>query len=397
MKRIIFTLCILFSLFIHLKIRAENIDRNSFNKKVDYINCSLTDAYISSLVEEKENYDKIKPDLSKNSLDNPVSFESLSKLLKENNFTKTEKSLSSIIDKRKLKYWEGIDNNDLISILFNNDDLTDKYKDALSDKTDQLKKELFDKFQVEVQRTELKKSQPTDTCDLENRVSLLENSLKNDTNNSFWQFSFNIWTFFFSAIFSVIVGAIIFFIMRDYNLDLEERINRRVKIRDFELTKESLTRTIYDLESSVKKSSNSVYNLENKFSCRDNVSNLTLTPKLIEEKPKELYQQEFFMSTPNKDGSFNQSSFSLIFRPTASIYRFVIQSPDNNRASFYFADDEKAVSTAVNYPDTYIDPVCIPENAINYNAKRIITIKPGIAEKDSDKWTVIKKAIIKYE
>lgn len=119
--------------------------------------------------------------------------------------------------------------------------------------------------------------------------------------------------------------------------------------------------------------------------------------ELNQQEPVRQKKGEFYMSTPNSDGSFNQSSYSPTFKPTASFYRCVVQSANSQRASFFFVDDEKAVINAINYPDTYIDPVCTAENAINYSARKIKTSVPGIMEKSGDKWVLIRKAIISYE
>lgn len=120
----------------------------------------------------------------------------------------------------------------------------------------------------------------------------------------------------------------------------------------------------------------------------------------LEVETKDLLKikdEEFFMSTPNIDGSFNQSSYSKSLKPTASYYRFIVHTSNNSRANFFFVDDEKAVISATDYPQTYIDPTCISENAVNNHAKRILTLEPGIVEKSGDKWVLIKKASIRYE
>jgi hypothetical protein len=120
-------------------------------------------------------------------------------------------------------------------------------------------------------------------------------------------------------------------------------------------------------------------------------------PDLNQQEPVRQKKGEFYMSTPNNDGSFNQSSYSPIFKPSASYYLFVVNSANSLQASFFFVDDEKAVITAIHYPDTYIDPVCTAENAINYSARKIKTSVPGIMEKSGDKWVLIRKATISYE
>jgi len=120
-------------------------------------------------------------------------------------------------------------------------------------------------------------------------------------------------------------------------------------------------------------------------------------PTIDISEPKEAKVEEFFMSTPNDDGSFNQSNSSQFFRPTASFYRFIINNSNNTKANFFFVDDEWAVATASDFPQTYIDPVCEAVNAVNNHSKRIVTLHQGIVEKSGDKWVLIKKASIRYE
>lgn len=114
----------------------------------------------------------------------------------------------------------------------------------------------------------------------------------------------------------------------------------------------------------------------------------------VPEKPK---QEVFYMATPNEDGSFEVSSRSDEFRATQSLYQFVINSNDTTKASFTFYSDEAGIRDAVNYPHTYIAPVCEPDNALNQNARQILTIQPGLAEKRNTRWIVTQKTKIRYQ
>ncbi len=111
----------------------------------------------------------------------------------------------------------------------------------------------------------------------------------------------------------------------------------------------------------------------------------------------ELKTETFFLSTPNSDGSFNDSSVSPTYKEGASIYRFT--KVGNNRAKFQIDEREASVKLALTYPDKSIDPVCDAVNAFNPKAKRITTVEAGEAELVNDKWIVNKtqKAKISYE
>ncbi|WP_373511608.1 hypothetical protein [Persicitalea sp.] len=104
----------------------------------------------------------------------------------------------------------------------------------------------------------------------------------------------------------------------------------------------------------------------------------------------------FYLSTPNSDGSFNNSSANPAYKEGASIYKF--QNTKDNHAKFKIDENDASVKLALAYPDKNIDPVCDALNAFDPKARRIFTVEPGIAELAGDnKWKVITKARIRYE
>lgn len=105
--------------------------------------------------------------------------------------------------------------------------------------------------------------------------------------------------------------------------------------------------------------------------------------------------QNFYLSTPNSDGSFNNSSANPSYKEGASIYKF--QNTKDSLAKFKIDEHEASVRLALAYPDKNIDPVCDALNAFDPKARRIYTVEPGIAELIGDKWKVITKAKIRYE
>jgi len=106
--------------------------------------------------------------------------------------------------------------------------------------------------------------------------------------------------------------------------------------------------------------------------------------------------ETFYLSTPNSDGSFNESSASPSYREGASIYRFT-KVANSSKAKFQIDDREASIKLALQYPDKNIDPVCDAINAFNPKAKRIVTDSAGEAELTGDKWIKNSKAKIKYE
>ena len=115
--------------------------------------------------------------------------------------------------------------------------------------------------------------------------------------------------------------------------------------------------------------------------------------KIAEEFPvpeKEI----FYLSTPNIDGSFNNSSASVNYRDSASIYRFTKIS--KSVANFQIDEKEASVKLALQFPDKNIDPVCDAVNSFNSKANTIFTTEAGKAELVGEKWIIIYKSKIRY-
>lgn len=112
------------------------------------------------------------------------------------------------------------------------------------------------------------------------------------------------------------------------------------------------------------------------------------------EEP-EIKPEIFFISTPNSDGSFSESSASTAYKEGASIYRFT--KIGTNIAEFHIEEKEASVKLAIQYPELRIDPLCDAENAFDPKATRIITVHPGEAELQGGKWVRNTKAKIRYE
>ena len=147
---------------------------------------------------------------------------------------------------------------------------------------------------------------------------------------------------------------------------------------------------IRDLESQISLLSNKL-NDNNKSLKENSGSNYNQSPTIIAETGTDF----FYLSTPNADGSFNESSVSLNYKGGASIYKF--KKLSNSKSSFQIDDKESSVRLALQFPDKNIDPVCDALNAFNPKATKIKTDQPGEAELQNGKWVVTKKSKIRYE
>lgn len=216
-------------------------------------------------------------------------------------------------------------------------------------------------------------------------------------------FSFNFWTLFLTFLFLIVI-ALHIILSRKISAVEKNLENKFGKIKND--NSRPLSSLPIDYSSKIKNLENQIRDVEYqlKNSIQKNLSNNIVTdstiPKInnevkLEVPPKPI-QEVFYMATPDQN-NFDISSLSNTFKPTQSLYEFKVDNYDKSKASFTFYSDEIGIRDAVNYPHTYLDPVCESQNALNQNAKSINTIKPGIAVKRNDKWVVTTKAKIKYE
>lgn len=145
---------------------------------------------------------------------------------------------------------------------------------------------------------------------------------------------------------------------------------------------------IRDLESQIEK-------IKTQLNTSNTVSIITSNSANQETKQPEMKVETFFLSTPNSDSSFNESSASLTYKDGATIYLFT--KIGSNKVKFQIDEKEASAKLALQFPDKNIDPVCDAVNAFNPKASRITTVENGEAELQNGKWILIKKAKIKYE
>jgi hypothetical protein len=125
---------------------------------------------------------------------------------------------------------------------------------------------------------------------------------------------------------------------------------------------------------------------------KDEDSNLETRKQLVENKTS---NEAIYLSTPNIDGGFNDSSSSISYKEGASIYRFIKSS--TNEASFQIDDRESSIKMAMQFPEKNILPVCDSENEYEPKFTKVRTIEPGKVSLEGGKWNVKRKAKIRYE
>ena len=82
-----------------------------------------------------------------------------------------------------------------------------------------------------------------------------------------------------------------------------------------------------------------------------------------------------------------------------SVFKLILEDANSEKAEFEIVDSDFILRMVVNSPDTYLYPVCIPENSNQNYSGEIITVKRGVAHKVDGKWKVNEedKATIKFQ
>ena len=110
----------------------------------------------------------------------------------------------------------------------------------------------------------------------------------------------------------------------------------------------------------------------------------------------ELNSTVFYLSTPNRDGSFADMR-SDAFDPSQSLYRFEIADEWGDEAIFSFMDHPATVAEALRLPETFLQPVCHFEGGVQPGARHIVTVEPGRAAREGLRWIVYEPAMIQFE
>lgn len=384
------------------------VTKDSFEKAVDYVNCKAIELTLSSKVLSafksecpcgNTSYDKIVAFLTKNgNLNKSIS---LSKEI--NDLKKNSNQFESKQDAQ----------NFLADEIFED---PNRYKEigefaarrkgssALSD----LRQSILDDL-TNILVEETKPANPVVTASEEQENALDQRLKKLEQEDQKFNGSFLGSVRDLLIILSIIIGLLTLALLlrRKSNNNYEEIINRLLKSnrlqshiqnsislrpatpnptsRSSELS--DAFKRINDLEQQVK-------NLKDRLS-EASSSQPVIHQNYTEAKPTESRAESFFLSNPNSDGSFNESSASSSYKEGASIYRFTKLA--QNRANFQIDEKSTSVKLALQYPDKNIDPACDALNAFNAKAQKIATVDPGEAELKNGKWVVIKKASIKYE
>lgn len=248
----------------------------------------------------------------------------------------------------------------------------------------------------------------TKQSNIERRVSELENNHKISANTS-WLNGITSQIIFVAIITSLLFTFLTLFLVPKLFYTNDNEVSNSVrnyvkkKINEAGYTRASSNNQF--ISSELRDASNRIRDLESQINrLKIDIEKLkqpkSTHPSIASTSNQEVRQPEpkteiLFLSTPNSDGSFNESSASNTYKDGASIYR--LMKTGSAIAKFQIDEKETSIKLALQYPDKNIDPACDAENAFNSRANRISTIKMGEAELQNGKWIINSKAVIRYE
>jgi len=406
-------------------LTQAQVSEDAFKKAVDYVNCKTVELSLNSKHDILEQY---KQSCSCN---NGASFNEINNLLKSVSDVDKTIALSNEIETLKTSYSKTWKTNEDAIWFLTETAFKDKTKyqklvkfaekrntDAtFSTFKSDLKKELLpilsavaESSNTNVQSTGKEAQEPKQT--IEERLKALEQRPEPEVEDKGWFDGFTFQIDVFSIILSVIIMFLILKIVyggSDGGSDVSESIKGYVISKINEAQSKSVGNSgsgassfeVNKLKDEIEKLRGEVKELSYKIES-SKIPLEIVQPRYEQQswqdtKQPEVKTETFFLSTPNSDGSFNDSSVSPTYKEGASIYKFT--KVGNNRAKFQIDEREASVKLALTYPDKSIDPVCDAVNAFNPKAKRITAVDVGEAELLNDKWIVNKsqKAKIRYE
>jgi len=411
-KRLVFFSLIFFSLVNAAE--PANMGKESFERLVDYVNTEVTIRYLETLTQKKDqdNLNELKAILPANTIDIPVDYSSLEDQLKKHNFERTLRSLTFIINERKLVYDPYLSDQDLIREIFETRNfpnlLLSQINIILSDVHANLLTYYLNKNEIGEDVGDVDYNNGEYIVKQE-AVGVVPTKPKDGSKGIYNVYSFIgiilIMTVFFVVFYTIRINQ-----LKTSNYEREKRnktdrekelikmrenINRQydVKVRQYEEMINKLRNEIYDL-----KRKSIVQNRE--LSHQSSESIRKPTEGSYAEKQKEVvYQMDsgkklFYMGAPSKEGFFLESKKES-HRTGMSMYRF--EQLDSFTAKFWFDGDEISTNDAIRTPHIYLEPVCEMENKVFSSAKKLRTVKEGIVQLYAEQWKCLQKAILRYE
>jgi hypothetical protein len=127
----------------------------------------------------------------------------------------------------------------------------------------------------------------------------------------------------------------------------------------------------------------------------DFVSTSTATQQKTASPESDATGRQLFFPVPDKKTGQFRSVLGKDSIAGYSVYQFVIDAKDENRASFSLIKTEKVQTAVLNFPEAYLLHACEAEGVPGIS-KKIEPLVQGIARHEGDYWIIEQKAKIRY-
>jgi hypothetical protein len=416
---------ILSFLFLFANItKADKCEQINCNQIKDYINAKLIQGCIEKIAEkdkkEKTNYDVFKSKLESNTIEKPLSYTDLSKLLNDNNFKSVSSKIGEKINAVNFSI-ENIENNDTIAEkIFHSVaiKLTAAQKAGIKD-YDKLKADLILQIKTYINTRVLPESNASieKAEDLPNtQQEQTEVTSENSEAKTIKEYSSS-WlnTILYPGIIPLVFLIIIFLLLNSKINELKMKYrNLKSENENYKMssrTNSNQNQNNFQQNVTISKSEFEKYlgNSERFESFKNELEKLKNQIAII-EKPKSTnnqYQNEsnvqitptnlsndiFYMKYPVAN-SFSNNHKSNTKENT--IYKFRIKS-NKTEADFEIHTEGVKIEEIISMVEKAIKSGCEENNIPTNSTKNIRTIKSGLVTLEGDKWVIKQKAMIKYE
>ena len=411
-------------LFTSLSLNAQN-SKEEYDKAVDYCACKIAYAYTNQYIsngkaesynqnefnKEKKAFESIiKQKLENCKIEDDITFDKLKTLLSKNNFSGLAGKLESAVKESKkvninnINKQQAIDN--ILNGFYSNEDFSKivlKYS-AVKELKSSLETDLNTTLNSFEEQTSSENNETINTAEsiTTNEINHSNSNINRIDNNQSESTIFPNW-----LLFVLILLAFIFLFFYNYrnNRKLNSRIDKRLRTSEYEQNKVSpnqfnnqsknntrferdINQRIIDIEESIR----NIQKENHLYQTTQQPKQIVQVKNIPQTNPKET-QKFVFAKTPINDKVFN--ALDVTEDKDGKFYKFILK--ENNLAEFEFFNTENSAKRALNAPDSFLYPACEETEPLNQNANKIITIKPGIAIKQENKWIVKEKAQITYE
>lgn len=370
MRKLITILCILSGTICS----AQNIDTtklcNDWNKLVDYVNCHYVATYIESQgnTPDYEKYIKnIKPFLVNRTIDNPLNFDTLSMLLKKNNWGKTEEKVAALINERKTS------ENRTLDRLLDINNFDPKIQIAIEATKDSLQENIGKCYLLQNKKESIKQEEKQST-------STKENMENNGSMIVCWLLLF------------VIIILIVLFVYW-----MKKILPRQIKKIAKGVVKEQESAQVFnkdclnvnELKAEINGLKKQITNLQKSINNIPQQNQPVQNPKTQEivENPVPKSESKIIFVKYFGDNSFSECE------QNNAHYKLIVDSSNAQRAKFSFCGNMR---NAIAQKDAILKDVCELQGYTS-SAETFEIISDGEAVLENGKWKVENKSVIKFK